>query len=509
MSSTASQRALDYLEQLPGTTFTKLYQQPSTALAIFRRMLPHLAKTLVMALLYMPTPFAVSSLEMWVKPDAESQQSKERALSILSRLKILYDVRDATNRPAYQLADAFAKSLRMALTGGGDHRSFGVPCQTADKAPVTIDYLDAFARRQWEAILYYVVGSAQAGLGRDAHVSPSTQKLLQIGEFVAVRGTKAHITQAGFTFLLQEVNAQIWTLLIVYLEYAPQLDMDPIDVLAFLFTLGSLELGISYSTANLSPTQARMLEDLADFGIVYARASDTTRYYPTRLATTLTSDAPALPNTTSSTLSTTPTPSTTSASANPDEKGYIILETNYRLYAYTASPLLISILSLFTALRSRYPNLVTAKLTKSSIQAAIQLGITSDQIIAYLTTHAHPLMLKQQAAIHTNNPASHTPILPPTVVDQIRLWQLEGERMASTRGYYIHGLASAEEYGGAVAYAEALGVLKKAFPARQSFFVTRMDQMSAYFKAQAAKRKEVLAKREADLAGGVGVKREG
>lgn len=32
----------DYLENLPGTTFKKLYKQPSTAFAIFRRMLPHL-----------------------------------------------------------------------------------------------------------------------------------------------------------------------------------------------------------------------------------------------------------------------------------------------------------------------------------------------------------------------------------------------------------------------------------------------------------------------------------
>lgn len=36
----------DYLEKLPGTTFRKLYQQPSTAFAIFRRMLTHLGKSL-------------------------------------------------------------------------------------------------------------------------------------------------------------------------------------------------------------------------------------------------------------------------------------------------------------------------------------------------------------------------------------------------------------------------------------------------------------------------------
>lgn len=40
--ASATSRPLEYLEGLPGTTFFKLYQQPSTALAIFRRMLPDL-----------------------------------------------------------------------------------------------------------------------------------------------------------------------------------------------------------------------------------------------------------------------------------------------------------------------------------------------------------------------------------------------------------------------------------------------------------------------------------
>lgn len=42
--SVASQRVLEYLEAQPGLIFNKLYQQPSTALAIFRRMLPHLGE---------------------------------------------------------------------------------------------------------------------------------------------------------------------------------------------------------------------------------------------------------------------------------------------------------------------------------------------------------------------------------------------------------------------------------------------------------------------------------
>ena len=85
-------QALDYLEQLPGTVHKRLYQQPSTALAVFRRMLPHLGqssfglrfcsqyvmlmvanieKHIVMAMLYMPEPFLAADLESWIRTSAK------------------------------------------------------------------------------------------------------------------------------------------------------------------------------------------------------------------------------------------------------------------------------------------------------------------------------------------------------------------------------------------------------------------------------------------------------
>jgi transcription initiation factor TFIIH subunit 4 len=48
----STNRSFEYLEQLPGLTFQKLYQQPSTALAIFRRMLPDLGALKQMYLAY-------------------------------------------------------------------------------------------------------------------------------------------------------------------------------------------------------------------------------------------------------------------------------------------------------------------------------------------------------------------------------------------------------------------------------------------------------------------------
>jgi len=440
-------------------------------------MLPHLAKTIVMGMLYMPVPFAVKDLETWVKPDNDSTQARDKAVSILGRLRIMSEQPGKDGKPSYVLAPAFAKALRLALTGGGNHRSFGVPSTEPEKAQVTVEFLDTLARRQWEAILYYVVGSANSSLSGNVNVSAGTKRLLHNGMFVKTnRNKQTDITKQGFEFLLQEINAQVWTLLIVYLEVSAELQMDSVDVLSFLFTLGSLELGVSYSTSNLTPTQLQMLEDLTDFGLVYRPSPSSSHYYPTRLATTLTSDSPALPN------NSMPSASGLTASTNPatgsDEKGFIIVETNYRLYAYTSSPLLISIISLFADLKTRYPNLITAKLGKRSIQQAIAAGITSEQIISYLTTHAHPVLRHA------------TPILPPTVVDQIRLWQLEGERMTTHTGFLIKDVGGPEDYDRAVRYAEALGVLKKEFRNKGWFFVSRMDQMSAYFKNLNARRRE-------------------
>ena len=53
------------------------------------------------------------------------------------------------------------------------------------------------------------------------------------------------------------------------------------------------------------------------------------RYYPTRLATTLTSGNSAV---VSSAVSST---STTTGEDGATEQGFIIVETNYKLYAYT------------------------------------------------------------------------------------------------------------------------------------------------------------------------------
>ena len=337
---------------------------------------------------------------------------------------------------------------------------------------MTVPQLDEFARSQWESVLGYMVGSTAMGLDNaGANLDVSVKRLLQYGALVEASGRNVYITQEGFAFVLQEVNAQVWTILVLYLENAEQLGMDRVDVLSFLFMLGSLELGQSYSKTNLTTTQLQMLLDLGDFGIIYQDTPDSECYYPTRLATTLTSDAGALRSASAGFDG-------ALRSSTTDDKGFVVIETNYRIYAYTSSPLQIAILSLFSRLSTRYPNMVSGKMTRESVRRAINMGITGDQIIDFLYTHAHPQMRK------TPN------VLPPTVVDQIRLWQIEGERMKSTVGFLFKDFPSASEYDGPCQYAADIGVLVWKNDARKMFFVTRHEQVAAYLKSQRERRKE-------------------
>ncbi|OXV09031.1 hypothetical protein Egran_03207 [Elaphomyces granulatus] len=412
-----------------------------------------------------------------------AQRERDNALSILGRLHIFSNTATSEQVRAYMVTNPFASSLRQALTGGVNScYSFGVPSTTPDSLLVTIADLDEYAKRQWEGVLGYMVGTGGVGIQREAiGLSKGVKQLLQAGNLVEIRDRRVDITQDGFAFVLQDVNTQVWNILILYVENAEAIEMDSVEVLSFIFLLSSLELGQSYEKRHLTSTQLRTLTDLTDFGIVYQPppSLEATRFYPTRLATTLTSDSSALSNILSSAVSAPSGPS------NEAGSGFIIIETNYRLYAYTSSPLQISLIALFTTLKYRFPNLVTGKITRQSIRRAVEMGITADQIISYLSTHAHLQMRKHNAIKSTNNAAGVPPsILPPTVVDQIRLWQLERDRIKATPGFLFKDFVSLAEYEAPCRYAEEIGVLVWKSDRKRMFFVTRHEQVVAFLKSK-------------------------
>ncbi|KAJ4150345.1 hypothetical protein LMH87_011097 [Akanthomyces muscarius] len=492
----------DYLEKLPGTTFRKLYQQPSTAFAIFRRMLPQLAKTFVMRMLYMPSPMSLADLDTWVKPEAKRQ--KDQMLSTLRSLHIVQISAPSKDKTQHvQLTANFRASMRLALTGGGNHNSFGVPSTLAVPPEIDMPFLDRYARRRWDDILHFVVssvgyksGGGGAGGGADgAGPNKTVKDILVAGRLVDRRPNgSVGITQAGFTFLLQEANAQVWTLLLLWLDAMEADKSAAVDVLSFLFVLASLDLGRAYDTNALTEQRRDMLPALADFGLVYIPPQKRSMFFPTRLATTLTSGAgssslrsisdgvaAATSAALSSSSSANPNPSSSNSSgplgSSGDQTGSVVIETNYRLYAYTQSTLQIAVLALFSKLGMRFPDMVAGRITRTSIRQAIQFGITADQIIAYLAAHAHEQM-------HRTAALTSKPVLPPTVVDQIRLWQLENERMKTTGGFLFRDFDDTKEYQDTRRFADEIGVLVWSNDKTGMFFASKFEQIRDYLKSR-------------------------
>ena len=165
------------------------------------------------------------------------------AIQALRRLHIL------EQGPEYSLNVNFQKSLKRALTGGGSHNSFGIPLDVprtaSDGVDIDVAFLDRYANDSWETILHYLVGSSASFSHRP---SPSVLEMLRTSGLMSGTERTASagnlkITSKGFQFLLEDVNTQLWGLLMRYLGLSEEKGMDTVEVMAFLFMLGSLELG--------------------------------------------------------------------------------------------------------------------------------------------------------------------------------------------------------------------------------------------------------------------------
>lgn len=380
-----------------------------------------------------------------------------------------------------QLTTNFKHSFQRALDGGGSHNSFGVPSPLPAPPEVDLPYLERYARRKWDDILHFVVNSVgnRSG-GGDFSGGPkqSVKELLLAGRLVERRASASGvgITQAGFTFLLQEANAQVWTLLLLWVEASdPNHAGQSVDMLSFLFVLASLELGRPYDTAALTEERRSMVPFLVDIGLIFVPSHKPQQFFPTRLATTLTSSSSALRTVSEGFAAVTAQEGGGGTTAPSAQRGSIILETNYRIYAYTSNPLQIAVLALFSNLKMRFHEMVSGKLTRESIRRATSYGITSDQVINYLATHAHEQMRRRALT-------AGRPVLPPTVVDQIRLWQLENERMKTTGGFLFKDFDDVKEYEACAGYASEIGVCVWRSDRRCMFFASKHEQIRDFLK---------------------------
>uniref|UniRef100_UPI00398F5864 general transcription factor IIH subunit 4 n=1 Tax=Pristiophorus japonicus TaxID=55135 RepID=UPI00398F5864 len=423
----------EYMRSLSPAILDKLYNHPATCLAVFRE-LAALARNYVMRLLFLDQPVPQAAVAFWVKKD--NQRDHDDCMGILTGLRLWHSQQLPGGLQGLVLNPIFKENLRIALLGGGKAWADDTSQLGPDKHARDITSLDKYALERWEVILHFMVGSPSAAVSQDL-----AQLLIQAGLMKSEAAEAPCITSAGFQFLLLDTCSQLWYFMLQYLHTAETRSMDLVEILSFVFQLSFSTLGKDYSVEGMSDSLLTFLQHLREFGLVFQRKRKSRRFYPTRLAINLASGV-------------------SGSTVDVHRQGYIVVETNYRIYAYTDSELQLALIALFSEMLYRFPNLVVAQLSRESVQQSIANGITAEQIIHFLRTRAHSVMMKEN------------PVLPPTITDQIRLWELERDRLKFTEGVLYNQFLSQVDFELLRNYARDLGVLVWENPSKRLMVVT-------------------------------------
>lgn len=422
-----------YIISLPKIIIEKIFEHPTTCLAIYRE-LPELSKLFVMRLLLLNQEVPQQTIFSWV--NLPYQKKSLEAIKVLTNLGILQDAKTPGGMPAWTLKASFKKNLYSSIFGDLVGNSlFPITDQTTQKSEDELNKkLDAYSTDRWEAVLKYIVNPKEY----KNFTSISTKDILKFAGLMKISNTSdnsqtdsdsAVLTASAFQFLLWNRRVQIWFFIIQLLEFSQKNSKDITECLALLFELSFSTFGKAYSSENFTPTKEYFLQELRTIGLVSMKSRKEKRFYPTRLAIQLANGL------------------SEDEEKIRDETGFIIVETNYRLYAYTTSQLQINLLALFTELHCKFSNLVVGLITRDSIRQAFQMGITAQQIINYLRTNAHPQLCAKK------------PILPITVTDQINLWYEEKNRCKFFESVHYGQFTSEEDYQILKVYAQELDAL--------------------------------------------------
>lgn len=450
----------DYLKTRTPAVLDRLYSHPTICLAVYRE-LPELARHYVIRILFVEQPVPQAVIASW---GSQAHSTEHVYVSrVLTELAVWQEAPIPGGLTGWILSSTFKRNLKIALLGGGKPWSMSSGMEVDNKAR-DVSFLDSYSVERWECVLHYMVGSQQQeGISADA-----VRILLHAGLMKRDEEDGSPvITRQGFQFLLLDRQAQVWHFILQYLDTVEQRGLDLPECLTFLFQLSFSTLGKDYSTEGMSQGLLVFLQHLREFGLVYQRKRKAGRFYPTRLALNITTSQAGK--------------GAMSLLEEDTPKGYIVVETNYRVYAYTDSNLQVALLGLFTELMYRFPNLVVGILTRDSIRQALRGGITADLIIGYLTQHVHPQLQLHHAgdtststsstgggaaipatmitAKTSTTAAEKSAPLPPTVVDQIRLWELERNRLCYSDGVLYSQFLSQADFNVLKEYAHSNGYL--------------------------------------------------
>ncbi|GMH18491.1 hypothetical protein Nepgr_020332 [Nepenthes gracilis] len=408
---------MDMVASLPACKLDKLCESPFICEAILRS-LPPLAKKYVLQLLYIVVPIPAKSFEEWVLPDGLSKHRV--AIDRLIQLRVYIETIDRKKETSYQLNPTFQINLQKQLIHGGVLPREPMPLNV--RLP-TLEELETYTHEQWECFLLQLISSTQAE--RLTNFSFAMMKVFQRGLLSQREKEAPRLTENGFQFLLMDTNAQLWYIIREYISNAEERGVDPVDLISFMLELSFHETGQAYNINTLTEVQIITVKDLANLGLVKLQQGRKDSWFiPTKLVTNL---------------------SVSLSDSTTRKQGFVVVETNFRMYAYSSSKLHCEILRLFSRVEYQLPNLIVGAITKESLYSAFENGITAEQIISFLQQNAHPRV------------AERMPSVPENVMDQIRLWEADLNRVEMTPAHLYEEFPSKDVFDSACDFARDYG----------------------------------------------------
>jgi len=372
--SHVGQILFEYLSELSRTELDLLYADAPSVRVIFREAVPPVAQQLVMRLLLGGArPFQESVLKRWCA--TLSALPHTAYLSVLQRLQILLPQKaqkpgQAPPGQLLMLHKTFQSSLSAYLQGAQEGQLLREPTCPGSSSK-DADVLLRYALASWESFLGELL-------------DPGSQSLLaDLASVLNFKDGSGGLTAAGFQFVLDERQQQLWRLVISFLKKdgAAETGADGRQrALQALLAIG--ELGLGERLASSAPRP--FLRFLVDLGVLYEAGEAGTGEGAGTGSLLITPAALALfRRDVSQRLS-------RSAGSEAGESQGLIVESNFKVYGYISSPLQALLLGHFCEILVRLPNLVVGQLTAESVLKAMSQGIRAAHMLRYLEAAAHP-----------------------------------------------------------------------------------------------------------------------
>ncbi|EPR77921.1 Transcription factor Tfb2 [Spraguea lophii 42_110] len=266
----------------------------------------------------------------------------------------------------------------------------------AEKNPTNIFYEEyvleekgLFDERKIKILQLIVEGRYDKCIGRIDNIL-KYKKIIEHGK----------VTQKGFEFLLKSKREQTWEIILSSIDFINELNKGAkIDLLIMLFEMGNCG-GKFYRVKAISAAQKDLLKYLDEIGLVKIEQNGIRIYNEMKWLFSNTKE---------------------------QKEEYLIIETNFKIYAYCSHMHEIAILKLFSTLYLALPNLTVGMITEESVSQAFNKGIKAEQIVHYLQN------------------VSEKP-LPNTIKDQFFIWENNRNRIYTQESYLYSGFSGFVEY---------------------------------------------------------------